>query len=60
MEERKAHMFLLGNLKKGHCLEEQCLNSILTLKLRPKREDGKTYGGFIFLRTGTICRLFSA
>jgi hypothetical protein len=39
-EKRKAYMFLLGNLKEGHCLEERCVEWILILKLSLKTEDG--------------------
>lgn len=39
-EKRKAYIFLLGNLKEGHCLEERCVEWILILKLSLKTEDG--------------------
>jgi hypothetical protein len=40
-EKRKAYMFLFGNLKQGHCLEDQGLDWILILKLSLKTEEGR-------------------
>jgi hypothetical protein len=40
-EKREAYMFLLGNLKEGHCLVDQRVEWNLLLKLSLKTEDGR-------------------